>query len=62
MLSQYFMSLKLKWITVIVCGMNVTLFTGDVTHNTGVTLRCASKRRFKHFSQETNGLQGDVAI
>ena len=35
----------------------------DVTHNTGVTLRCASKRRFQHFSQATaKGLQGDVAI
>ena len=27
----------------------------DVTHNNGVTLRCASKRRFQHFSQETKG-------
>ena len=24
----------------------------DVTRNTGVTLRCASKRRFLHFSQK----------
>ena len=36
--------------------------TYDVTHNTGVTLRCASKRRFQHFSQKPKGLQGDVVI
>ena len=42
------------------CGLEQVTF--DVTHNTGVTLRCASKRRFQHFLKKPKGLQGDVAI